>query len=231
MKFPSRYIIKWITSNTDLLKIYTNPSKNSISVGNFFRGESIEIDKKILINSNEKWVSYIGFSGKRRYVLLPSKDQYLAFPPFGEEFLNNDNDIVIKTNNNYCKYIQHYEYGCFHWQGNPFLETNNYEENCWLCNQGSKLLCILKLKEEEPNEENIRKYCTNGIEEINNIAQLGKETKIIQEKSIACFKGREHFVYLDKVNNDLNTFTGFDPQIGEFFHYDGNIFDVCYPFR
>ena len=74
MNSPSFHIIKWqITDTFEPITIYTGPSTNSVSVAEFYPGESIQIDKVFKTNSNNKWVSYISIQGKRRYVLLPDK--------------------------------------------------------------------------------------------------------------------------------------------------------------
>ena len=104
MNLPSYHIIKWQIPDTsksieqiEPIKIYTGPSTNSISVGEFFPGESIQIDKVFKTNYNEKWVSYIGLQGKRRYILLPNnKERYVVFPPFEDDNADNKDIEMIE---------------------------------------------------------------------------------------------------------------------------------------
>ena len=234
MNLPSFHIIKWKIPDTsksieqiEPIKIYTGPSINSISVDEFFPGESIQIDKVFKTNYNEKWVSYIGLQGKRRYILLPNdEERYIVFPPFE----NDDNDIEMKNANDdndndndeqkERKYMQYYEDGCFHWQGDPSKKEEGYNGKCWLCSKGSKLLSMLMMEGEEPNKENIKKYF---------FANLGTPTKSIKAPSIACLKERNHHVYIEKYNENDNTFDGFDPQAGRFYCYSASKFQYCFP--
>lgn len=239
MNLPSFHIIKWKIPDTsesieqiEPIKIYTGPSTNSISVGEFFPGESIQIDKVFKTNYNEKWVSYIGLQGKRRYILLPNnKKRYVVFPPF-EDDKNDNNDIEMKEANDNDndndeqkerKYMQYYEDGCFHWQGDPSKKEEGYNGKCWLCSKGSKLLSVLMMKGEEPNKENVVKYFTEN---------LGTHNVIIKAPSIACLKERNHYVYIEKYNKDNNnTFDGFDPKVGRFYCYSASKFQYCFPKR
>lgn len=231
MNLPSFHIIKWKIPDTsksnnsiEPIKIYIGPSTNSISVDEFYPGESIQIDQVLKTTSNEKWVSYIGLKGKRRYILLPhNKDRYIVFPPFE----NDDNDIEMKDANDddddkqkERKYMQCYEDGCFHWQGDPSQKEVANNGKCWLCSKGSKLLSVLMMKGEEPNKENIEKYF---------VEDLGTRTECIKAPSIACLKERNHYVYIEKYNEKDMTFDGFDPRVGRFYCYKASKFKYCFP--
>ncbi|KAA6371210.1 MAG: hypothetical protein EZS28_033264 [Streblomastix strix] len=84
-----------------------------------------------------------------------------------------------------------------HWMGTP--EGSDYDGSCWLCNRGCFVLTILRMKNLQPTEENVKRFLNNKADVDWSKADITKSEEI-QKNSIGKVRkelrssGRSHYV-------------------------------------